>query len=152
VRNAVRTLRAWPVLVACLALCGCGGSYDSTVTGMVSLDGAPLPRGTVKFLPDQSGPAAYGVIAADGKYSVTTGREAGLPAGAYTVTVVANEPSVPNTNSSLPPAPGKPLAPPWYRESATSGLKYTIESGSNEINIELNKTPPPGWKPPPRRR
>ena len=25
---------------------------------------------------------------------------------------------------------------------------YTVEPGDNEINIDLNNTPPPGWKPP----
>ncbi len=143
---------AWVGIVVCIATCGCGGMYDSTVSGVVTLSGAPVPRGTVKFLPTSAGPSAYGTIASDGRYEVTTGREEGLPSGSYTVTVVANEPSTPNTNSALPPTPGKPLAPPWYRDPATSGLAFTVEPGDNEINIDLNTTPPPGWKPPPGRR
>lgn len=139
---------AWLGAAACLVACGCGGTYDSTVAGVVTLAGAPLPRGTIKYLPDSTGPAAYGIISSDGKYTLTTGREEGLPSGGYTVTVVANEPSVPNKNPSLPPAPGKPLAPLWYRDVATSGLKFTVEPGDNEINIELNNTAPAGWKPP----
>lgn len=126
---------------------GCGGPYDASVSGIVTLDGSPLPRGTVKFDPDQQGPSGYGLIESDGSYSIMVGREYGLPSGSYTVTVVANEPSVPNKSPSLPPAPGKPITPAWYREAAHSPLKKTVESGSNEINLELTSTPPADWKP-----
>jgi hypothetical protein len=76
-----------------------------------------------------------------------TGREEELPSGEYVVTVVANQPSIPNANPSLPPAPGKPLTPAWYRSPDQSPLKYTVEPGSNEINLELDNKPPAGWKP-----
>jgi hypothetical protein len=132
----------------CLALVGCGGLYDATVTGMVTLDGAPVPRGAVKFVPDRGGAPAYGIIESDGAYSIMIGREPGLPSGAYTVTVVANEPSTPSANSATPPAPGKPLSPPWYRDVATTPLKQSVAPGKNQIDLQLSKTPPAGWKPP----
>jgi hypothetical protein len=125
---------------------GCGGPYDSAVTGVASLDSAPLSTGTVKFTPEQTGPSGYGLIDGSGAYTIITGREEGLPSGSYVVTVVANEPSIPNKNPSHPPTPGKPITPGWYRDPATSPLKYTVESGSNEINLELKSTPPTGWK------
>jgi len=143
-----RRLLAVAMLPASLLfITGCGGPYDASVSGVATLDGSPLQRGTVKFDPDQAGPSGYGLIESDGSYSIMVGREYGLPSGSYTVTVVANEPSVPNKSPSLPPTPGKPITPAWYREPAQSPLKKTVESGSNEINLELTSTPPAGWKP-----
>jgi hypothetical protein len=127
-----------------LPVSGCGGPYDATVAGVVTLDGLPVPRGTVKFIPAQ-GPSAYGLIGEDGAYSMMTGRERGLPAGTYTVTVVANEASVSSASPSAPPIPGKPITPPWYRVQDASGLTFTVEPGSNEINLELLSDPPAGW-------
>ena len=132
---------------ALLAVGGCGGAYDATVSGLVTLNSTPLPRGTVKFTPEQSGSSGYGLIDESGSYTIMTGREEGLPTGQYIVTVVANEPSVPSANPSAPPTPGKPITPVWYRDSAQSPLKYTVEPGKNEINLDLTKQPPTGWKP-----
>lgn len=58
---------------------GCGKG-KGTVSGTVTLDGQPLPAGTINFLPSK-GPGAGGSIE-DGKYSV-----ANVPAGTMTVTV-----------------------------------------------------------------
>jgi hypothetical protein len=57
---------------------GCGGK--GKVSGTVTLDGQPLPAGTITFVPSK-GPGAAGKIE-DGKYSVT-----GVPVGKMTVTV-----------------------------------------------------------------
>lgn len=142
------------VLAACTAaLVGCGGMYDSTVGGVVTLDGNPVPRGTVSFAPQASGSSAFGMIGADGAYTLRTGREEGLPPGQYVVTVAANEaPAVAQSKDGGPPPMGKPITPDWYRNPATSGLTFEVASGSNTINIELKSTPPPGWKPPRGRR
>ena len=130
---------------------GCGGPYDASVTGVISLDSAPLPRGTVKFLPEQPGPPGYGMIGSDGAYEIMTGRERGLQSGSYVVTVVANEEAIPNPEPSLPPKPGRPITPPWYRNHVQSPLKYTVVPGSNEINLDLSSQPPAGWNPGRRR-
>ena len=136
-----------------LGMTGCGGTYDSSVSGIVTLAGSPLPRGTVSFHPVSDGPSAYGNIKGDGSYSVSTGREEGLPSGEYIVTVVANEESVQlDPNSGLPPMPGKVLTPAWYRTKDASPLKFTLEGGSNEIKIELTSQPPAGWQEPGRPR
>lgn len=144
--NCRRVACAAGLIAAIGSMTGCGGRYDASVKGAITFDGKPLPRGTIKFVPDESGPAAYGMIESDGSYSIMTGREKGLPPGPYTVTVVANEPSVQGQNPSLPPAPGKPITPPWFRDQTKSPLKYTIKPGKNEINLDLTSTPPPGYK------
>jgi len=141
-----RLIWSLAITLAAASMTGCGGKYDASVKGLVTFDGKSLPRGTIKFSPKQGGPAAYGLIESDGSYSIMTGREKGLPSGQYTVTVVANEPSVPNSNPSLPPAPGKPITPEWFRDQATSPLKYAVKPGRNEINMDLTSTAPPGYK------
>lgn len=139
--------------IAVLFLAGCGGPYDSTVTGVVKLANQPLPRGTVSFIPQSQGPPAYGMIESDGKYSIRTGREEGLASGGYTVTVTANEPPTKSQGKDGGPAPlGKPITPAWYGDPATSGLTYAVKSGKNKIDIDLTTQPPPGWKPPRGRR
>jgi hypothetical protein len=138
-------------VIAVALVSGCGGPYDASVTGVITMNGTSLPRGTIKFTPEKSGPSGYGLIDNAGSYSIMTGREEGLPSGPYVVTVVANEPSMPNANPSLPPTPGKPITPAWYRNPAQSPLKYTVEPGDNEINLELTSQPPAGWNPRGRR-
>jgi hypothetical protein len=130
-----------------LSNAGCGGAYDSTARGIVALDGKTVPRGTVSFHPVSGGPAAYATIGEDGSYSIRTGREEGLPAGDYEVSVTANEP--PTTSQSAkggPPPPGKSITPAWYRMKETSGLRFSVKPGKNEINLELTSQPPVGLK------
>jgi hypothetical protein len=153
--NYLRT-KAGLALALCATLAvvgsGCGGAYDASVSGEVTLDGNPVPRGTVTFSPTQGGPTAYGQIEEDGDYYVQTGTESGLPVGEYQVTVVAEEPpAVTRTAAGGPPPSGKSITPEWYRLKDSSGLKYTVESGSNRIDLKLSSTPPAGWKPGGRR-
>lgn len=140
------------IATAQLCVVGCGGTYDATVSGEVTLDGNKVTRGTVAYIPVASGPPAFASIDSDGSYSVRTGRESGLPIGEYQVTVTANEPpAAPQTASGGPPPPGKPITPLWYRVKESSGLKYTVAGGHNEINLELTSQPPAGWNPGRRR-
>ena len=140
------------LLVAFVGMTGCGGTYDSSVSGVVTLDGNPVPRGTVAFQPMSGGPAAYAPIQVNGDFTVRTGREDGLPSGEYDVTVTANEPpAIQQTAAGGPPPPGKPITPAWYRIKETAGLRFTVEAGENEINLELKSTPPAGWNPRARR-
>ncbi len=133
---------------ALIAFSGCGGAYDSTARGIVTLDGRTVPRGLVSFHPMAGGPAVCGSISADGSYSVYTGREEGLPSGEYIVSITSYEaPVAAETAKSGPPPPGKTITPSWYRMKESSGLQYAVKPGQNEINLELKSQPPAGWKP-----
>lgn len=138
---------------ALITAMGCGGVYDASVSGEVTLDGNLLPRGAIAFVPESTGPPAYAQIDSSGRYEVYTGKEPGLPSGNYEVTVVSREPPA-NKHSELggPPPPGTALTPLWYAMSQYTPLKFQVEPGDNDIDLELNTTPPPGWKPPPQRR
>ncbi|HEX3598740.1 MAG TPA: hypothetical protein VHU84_01285 [Lacipirellulaceae bacterium] len=142
-------------LLGATILCavGCGGPFDSKVSGKVTLDGVTLSTGMVAFVPVSNGPAAFGRIDSSGNYVVETGREVGLPSGEYRVAVGANEEPKATKSADGGPVPtGKALTPVWYARKDTSGLKYTVTKGSNTINLELNSKPPAGWKPPPGRK
>ena len=96
-----------------VVIAGCGGAYDSSAHGVVTLDGKVVPRGTVSFHPVAGGPAAYAMIGDDGSYSIRTGRQEGLPSGDYLVSVTANEAAaVAQTDKGGPPPPGKPSMSP----------------------------------------
>lgn len=153
-RNIARTITFPICLIGLLiGLNGCGGVYESSVSGVVTLDSASISRGTVTFKPKGEGPSAYGQIGLDGEYKLRTGREYGVPSGQYLVTVVANEPPpLKQTAAGGPPPPGPPITPAWYRNPNTSGLEYTVEPGSNKIDLELTTQPPAGWQDPAKRR
>lgn len=140
--------KVWAVVLCVSAVSGCGGPYNASAHGKVTLDGRPIPRGTISFHPTGGGPAVYAAIGADGDYVAYTGRERGLPSGEYQVTVAANEPpATAQTDKGGPPPPGKAITPAWYQAKETSGLKFTVQPGKNEINLELKSQPPAGWKP-----
>ena len=131
-----------------ISLAGCGGTYDSSAEGVVTLDGKPLSFGWVAFHRQAGGPAAYSPIEADGTYTVRTGSEVGLPSGDYQVTVTANEPPAQLKSKDGGPMPtGKQITPAWYASKAMSGLSVSVKPGSNTLNLELKSQPPAGWKP-----
>ena len=117
------------------AAVGCGGK-PAKVVGTVSVDGALLEQGTVFFAPTGGGMRASGIIQADGSYEIRTNRDKGLETGEYSVAVVSRELVFPNGPEG-PPMPGKYLAPKKYGKPKTSGLRYTVEKGTNEFNLEL---------------
>jgi len=130
------------------ALSGCGGPFDASAEGVVTLDGKALERGNVAFHPASGGPAAYAMISDGGHYTLQTGRESGLPAGEYQVSVTANEPPASAQGKGGGPPPlGKSITPAWYASKDTSGLRVTVKPGRNDIPLELKSTPPTGWKP-----
>jgi hypothetical protein len=140
----VRARFGWIFTAICMSIAwsGCGSPYDASVAGVVTLDGRPVPRGTVVYYPAASGPAASARISDDGSYVVQTGKEAGLAPGEYQVTIIANEPSAQQDEGKGPPPLGKAIVPLWYRSKATSGLAFQVEPGSNEINLELSSKRP----------
>ena len=132
---------AWFFALA-LVLAGCGGGHPATVGGTVMLDGKPLTTGNVTFFSPATGITAYGSIQPNGRYTLQTGSDHGLPVGEYTVTVVATEPVSTPTDPRESPVPPKLITPPKYNDPALSGLKFTIKTGSNGIDLSLNSKVP----------
>jgi hypothetical protein len=124
-------------MAATLITVGCGDGPESTVSGLVTLDGKPLDRGSVSFIPTATGSGATATIRADGTFEARTGSSAGLQPGDYMVTVQARADGVANSVGA-PPMPGKLLTPKKYSSTNTSGLRATISPGTNDLKLELS--------------
>ena len=126
-------------LVATLPIaCGPGGPEKASVSGKVTYQGKPVPKGTISFVPvSTTGRSATGAIQPDGSYTLQTETPRdGAQLGDYFVTISAHdEPILDYT----PQKPVKPqlLAPAKYENPKTSDLKETVKSGSNTFNFDL---------------
>ncbi len=118
--------------------CGCGDSSRiATVKGVVTLNGEPVPRGMVQFVPIESVSGelstATGEIKSDGSYQLQTDNQAGAVVGRHKVRIEAR--AVPKNEMDTLPAS---LVPERYTSESTSGLEVTVEPGkSNVLNLEL---------------
>lgn len=133
-------------LVALVA--GCGGSPDIKpiknlipCSGTVTLDGQPLPQGTVTFAPvnQADGQPATGSIK-DGKFTAnTTATAPGVVAAKYRVSIVATEKPQDIKPGVIPPPPAS-LIPAKYNNPATSGFEVEVKKGMDPIELKLSKS------------
>lgn len=128
-------------MLALIFLAGCSG--ESTVSGKVTFDGAPLTSGIVTFHPVGSGPVGIGSIGEDGRFVVAVGTSKTLPPGEYIVTVVATEPlgkdKLDAKGAPMAPKAPKRVTPERYSNKESSDLRKTVASGANVIDLELTK-------------
>src|SRR5262245_37956910 len=71
------------VLLALLALVGCGGGKDATVSGTVKVGDVPLEKGHITFIPVDGKTGTAGAEISNGRYS------AKVPVGKMKVTITA---------------------------------------------------------------
>ena len=142
IRSLAALLLAGP---ACLVLSGCGGGPDlpplAEVSGTVTLDDKPLPRGMVQFVPDKSkgttGAPAVGNIDSQGRYTLRTAGVEGAVIGHHKVRVEARQEPKDETDS-MPPS----LIPQRYQNPETSGLAFEVKAGQdNQIDLKLTSRP-----------
>ena len=138
--------------------CSGGGGYEgeerAAVSGTVTLDGSPLPYGTISFVPADEGRRANAAIS-DGSYSIP--EEQGPNLGEYKVEILGfdkppegdeegeeHEGEEEEDDGAMddddeeggPGRPGeKPMVPPRY--NAETELTALLVSGDNEHNFEL---------------
>jgi hypothetical protein len=135
-RSVILTL-----LAVVVAGCGPGGPPRAPVSGTVTLDGKPLPRGTVQFAPDAgrgtNGATGVGSIDAQGRYEIQTTGAPGAIVGFHQVGVVACEQVDLNQTSYAPS-----LIPERYNNPLASGLTAEVKKGQrNVVNLELRSKP-----------
>jgi hypothetical protein len=137
---ATRIIVGSLLVAACLFMSGCGNRL-AQVSGQVTLDGQPVRGGkdgarvTVQFQPAK-GQGALAVALADenGNYEMATGAQTGILPGEYLVTCSATE-VLPTNNAGIPSF--RQLADPKFAKAQTSGLKFSVQPGSNEFDIPL---------------
>src|SRR5262249_12270439 len=144
----MRTERNWRIkptwrLLAMLALlapvgCGQSGPEKARVSGKVTYQGKPVPKGPIAFIPVAAdGRNAPGALRDDGTYTLQTEESNdGAQLGEYKVTISARDDPV---LDYVPVTPVKPkmLAPAQYENPETSGLKATVVRGSNVFDFDL---------------
>lgn len=122
---------------------GCNsGSSDipdlGSVSGLVTLNGEPLPFATVTFWPISGGRTSFGVSNEAGHYELTyQGDLQGAKIGPCRVFVTTQSEDIydDETGETLIRASQKELVPQKYNDN--SELKFVVEAGPNIANFEL---------------
>jgi len=144
-------MNSWCVIaVAIVAVSGCSGVKTppvGQVGGVVTLDGQPLTKGQVQFVPDSSkgtkGRMAVGLIGTDGRFALTAFKPGdGALVGFHKVVIICEE-DVPAFDPKVAPPPPKSLIPVRYTDVKTSGLTAEVKSaGKNDFTFALESRPP----------
>lgn len=127
---AAATVATFAALVA-----GCGGPANvGTVSGVVTLDGQPLPDARVTFQPRQGAPS-LGVTDASGRYELRYTRDrAGAVVGEHAVSISTFRAGRPDAD---PPVERRPeRVPPRYNRQTE--LNATVDRGANQIDFSLD--------------
>ncbi len=148
IQNAGRITVAFGLAGLLLLFAGCGGAdYDgperAAVSGTVTVDGVPLPFGTITFKPTGDGRMANGAIE-EGVYSIP--EESGPNLGSYMVDIrgYANSPAAlgeeegdEETEEEQEFNLGPQIVPEAYNAATT--LQVEIASGENTQDFPLKK-------------
>lgn len=123
-----------PSLLLSLWLAGACGCSDGrpdrvAVSGKVLIDGTPVTRGSIKFVPEHGRPS-FGSIGADGSFTLTCydGADGALP-GRHRVQVDANRP-ISEKKMEI-------FTPKRYADFRTSGIEVEISKPVRDVTIEL---------------
>ncbi len=147
-------LRFCVSLSLALLAAGCGGSSTPKnplpttvpVGGVVTLDGKPLNRAAVKFIPDgeTKGVECYGFTDESGRYELTQLRGGtGAPPGTYKVVIsmfakADGTPAEVGPNAPPPADQGAVEAlPPQYSSYTASKLMAQVPPGGGDVKFEL---------------
>jgi hypothetical protein len=130
-----RSVRWGPLLGLAASACwlvGCGGGPTTgSVSGKVTLNGAPLAAGVVLFSNAKTGVGASATLDASGAYRIES-----IRTGEYQVAV--QPPPAPAPHEMQPgAAPPTTDVPAKSQDPATSGLKATVEKGANTADFAL---------------
>jgi hypothetical protein len=135
--------------LSCLALVGCGPSLPetATVSGRVTFNGKPVPRGRVVFQPEK-GRQASAALDADGRYTLTTFKDGdGALLGKHIVTITASRvvreaQKAKSIEDEMRVGMGRGevlewLLPPKYSRTESTPLKAEVIQGQNTIDFKL---------------
>lgn len=144
--SAYRLILLAGIVVGFVVVPGCSKPASDgliAVRGRVTLDGQPLPRGSVALRADDGAnqwDRPTGSIASDGKYVIfTNGREGAAP-GRYRVIIFASEATHSPSGAAHPVMPLS-LIPARYNDLGRSPLKLevTTQSKPGAYDLELTR-------------
>jgi hypothetical protein len=109
--------------------CGDGRPTRVAVSGNVMIDGVPITRGSIKFVPEKGRPSS-GDIGPDGRFTLTCydGTDGALP-GKHRVQVDANR-GISDKKMEI-------FTPKRYADFRTSGLEVEISKPVDDLRIDL---------------
>ncbi|MFO0980085.1 MAG: hypothetical protein U0996_27050 [Planctomycetaceae bacterium] len=127
------------LMLLCSFVVGCGGSDGpelADVTGTVTLDGKPLSRASIRFVPEASGGSpSYGATNKDGEYQLLfSADKSGAMIGRHRVEIEMLEPEYDQEGKLVGEKPA--VLPAKYRNG--SELSADVKSGSNAIPFQLS--------------
>lgn len=141
-------LAAFTTLLASTHLVGCGGADDlprEPVSGTVAVEGKPLSKGLITFLPsDSEVPTQGGGPIEEGKYAIP--RDQGLVPGSYKIVISSTgdkpETVVDKTNDmpGMPPKLAKEAIPSQYNQNSILTAEVKA-GGKNVYEFNLTNTP-----------
>jgi len=109
--------------------CGDGRPARLPVSGTVTIDGVPLTRGSIKFVPAQGRPS-FAEIRPDGRFTLTCyGGEDGALPGKHRVQV--------DGNRAISEMKAEIFTPKHYADFRTSGIEVAIDKPIDDLKIEL---------------
>lgn len=129
----------WIAILPLLTIVGCGnheGPELAEVTGKIMLDGEPLPRVNLRFVPEQPGGSpSFGGTNASGQYKLLFNAErTGAMLGKHRVEIEPTEPETDENGKPLPDAKVVKLPKKYLQPGA---LTAEVKPGSNTVDFEL---------------
>lgn len=127
----MRLIRVGAVLLLAAAVAGCGGGSVAKVSGVVTLDGAPVEGATVSFTPASGDGGGVGGSAgktdAEGRYTLRTvvGDRPGAAVGKHKVTISKFKEDPKN-----PEGKGQEFIPAKFNHNST--LTFDVPSGGTD--------------------
>jgi hypothetical protein len=143
--------------------CGNGRPPLVAITGVVTLDGAPVAAATVTLMPRAGGRPATGATDQQGRFTLTTFAPGdGAVVGEYDVVVTkmgvtkpaagrtspgADDGLAPDTMGAMPSEQDyRSLLPRRYADPRTSGLTVALRTGGPPLEISLTSGPGPSGR------
>lgn len=139
---ACRRFLLGPILASAVLLpMGCSGAAGpamAPVSGTVTYNGKPVPKGTVSFVATKDGQRnATGMIDQAGHYTLQTENPRdGAEVGDYEVSIFSHDEEILDYTPKTPIKVQR-VVPEKYEDPKKSGLKRTVKPGSNTFDFEL---------------
>lgn len=130
-----------PSLLLLVAAGGCGADRVGgvPVSGKITIDGQPIPHGSITFVAADGGTPTGGGVIKDGAYTATVppGKKIVLVVGSK---LVGKEPLYQNVPDSPMREKYESVTPPAYNAQQLTPLKADITGPQEGLNFELTKS------------